>query len=77
MDMYHISRIFRDFPEDTAKNKPNYTASLRVFDIAKIGLTKKLTLLPSVVFAKIYRREKFPIYGICMGKYIWHPPGKE
>ena len=46
---------------DTAKNKPYYTSSLRALEIAKIGLSEKLTHLPSVIFAKISRREKFPI----------------
>ena len=49
---------------DTAKNKPYYTSSLRVIEIAKIELSENLTHLPSVNFAKISRREKFPIYGI-------------
>ena len=49
---------------DTAKNKPYYTSSLSVFEIAKIGLSENLTRLPSVIFAKISRREKLPIYGI-------------
>ena len=55
---------------DTAKNKPYYTAykpfytsSLRVLEIAKIELSENLTHLPSVIFAKISRREKFPLYG--------------
>ena len=46
----------------TANKKPYYTSSLRVFEIAKIGLSESLTHLPSVIFAKISRREKFPIY---------------
>ena len=48
----------------TAKIKPYYTSSLRVFEIAKIWLSENLTHLQSVIFAKISRREKFPIYGI-------------
>ena len=73
---YRISGIFRVglfFAEfatslkspkmDTAKNKPYYASSLRVLEIAKIGLGENLTHLPSVIFAKISRREKFPIYG--------------
>ena len=48
---------------DTAKNNPYYTSSLRVLEIAKIGLSENLAHLPSVIFAKISRREKFPIYG--------------
>ena len=56
---------------DTAKNKPYYMSSLRVLEIAKIGLRENLTRLPSVVFAKISRREKFPIYGIlCIIRYV-------
>ena len=74
--MYRISGIFRvglisaEFATslksskiDTAKNTPYYTSSLRVFKIAKIGLSENLTHLPSGIFAKIPRREKFPIYG--------------
>ena len=74
---YHISGIFRMgliFAEfvtslkspkiDTAKNKPYYMSSLRVFDIAKIGLSENLTHLPSVIFAKISQSETFPIYSI-------------
>ena len=48
-------------------------SSLIVLEIAKIGLSENLTLLPSFIFAKISRREKFPIYGICsatFAKYI-------
>ena len=65
-DGYRISGIFRVgliFAEfatflkspkiDTAKNKPNYTSSLRVFEIAKIGLSENITHLPSDIFAKI------------------------
>ena len=37
----------------TAKNKPYYTSSLRILEIAKIGLSKKLTHLQRVIFAKI------------------------
>ena len=74
--MYRISGIFRVgliFAEfatslkspniDTAKNKPFYASSLRVIEIAKIGLGKNLTHLRSFIFAKITRLEKFPIYG--------------
>ena len=76
MYMYRISGIFRVgfiFAEfatslksrkiDTAKNKPYYTSSLRALEIAKIRLSENLTHLPSVIFAKVSRREKFPIYG--------------
>ena len=49
---------------DKAKNKPYYTSSLIVLEIAKIGLSENLTHLPMVIFAKISRHEKFPIYGI-------------
>ena len=41
-------------------------SSLRVLEIAKIGLSENLTHLPSVVFAKISRRETFPIYGMSI-----------
>ena len=50
--------------KDTAKNKPYYTSSLIVLEIAKIELSEKLTHLPSIIFAKISIREKFPIYSI-------------
>ena len=50
-----------------AKNKPFYMYSWRVLEIAKIRLGENLTHLLSVVFAKISRREKFPIYGIQGG----------
>ena len=49
---------------DTAKNEPYHASSLRVLEIAKIGLSENLTHIPSGIFAKISRREKFPIYGI-------------
>ena len=42
---------------DTAKNKPYYTYSLRVIEIAKIELSENLAHLPSVIFTKISRRE--------------------
>ena len=47
---------------DAAKNKPYYTSSWWVLEIAKIWLSENLTHLPSVIFAKISRRIKFPIY---------------
>ena len=43
---------------DTAKNKPYYTSSLRVPEIAKIVLTENLTHLPSGIFAKRSRYDK-------------------
>ena len=62
--------IFAEFPAflkspkiDTVKNKSYYISSLRVLEIAKIGLSENLTHLPSVIFAKNSRREKFPICG--------------
>ena len=68
---FRVGLIFAEFATslkspkiDTAKNKPYNTASLRVLEIAKIELSENLTHLPSVIFAKISRREKFPIYGI-------------
>ena len=73
---FRVGLIFAEFATslkspkiDTAKNKSYYTFSLRVIEIAKIGLSEKLTQLPSVIFAKISRREKFPIYGNNMS---WH-----
>ena len=52
--------------KNTGKNKPYYTSSLRVLEIAKIGLSENLTHLPRVIFAKISRREKILIYGIAI-----------
>ena len=71
---YRISGIFcvgllfcrvSDLPKidkkiDTAKIKPYSTSSLRVLEIAKIGLGENLTLLPSVIFAKISPTWKIP-----------------
>ena len=69
--IFRVGLIFAEFATslnsrkiDSAKNKPYYTFSLRVLEIAKIRLSEKLTHLPSLIFAKISRREKFPIYGI-------------
>ena len=63
--------IFAEFatslklPEiDTVKNKPYYTFSFRVLEIAKIGLCENFTRLQSVIFGKISHRKKFLIYGI-------------
>ena len=53
----------KSLKKDTAKKKRYYTSLLRVIEIAKIGLSENLTHLPCVVFAKISRHEKFPIYG--------------
>ena len=39
-------------------------SSLRVFEIAKIGLGENVKRLPSIIFAKISQLEKFPMYGI-------------
>ena len=46
-----------------SENKPFYTSSLRVLEIAKIGLFENLTHLPSVIFSQISWHEKLPIYG--------------
>ena len=69
---FRVGLIFAEFATslkspkiDTAKNKPYYTSSLRVIEIAKIGLSENLTHLPSSIFAKLSRREKFPTYGSC------------
>ena len=69
--IFRVGLIFAEFATslkspkiDTAKNKPYYVSSLRVLEIAKIGLSENLTHLPSGIFAKISRREKFPIYSI-------------
>ena len=67
--IYRISVVFAEFAtlkspkKDTPKKNPFYTSSLRVNEIAKIGLSENLTHLPSIIFAKICRRQKFPIYG--------------
>ena len=69
--IFRVGSIFAEFATsskspkiDTAKNKPYYMSSLGVLEIAKIGRSENLTHLPNVIFAKISRREKFPIYGI-------------
>ena len=71
--IFHVGLIFAEFATslkspniDTAKNKPCYTSSLRVLEIAKIGLSENITHLLSFIFAKITRREKFPIYGMSI-----------
>ena len=51
---------------DTAKINPYSTSSLRVLEMAKLGLSENLTHLQSIIFAKISQREKFPIYGILI-----------
>ena len=53
----------------TAKNKPYYTSSLIVLEIAKIGIGENLTHLPIVIFAKISQRKNFQIYVIT----FWSP----
>ena len=65
----------RDLPEIAknrhSKKKPYHTSSESVLEIAKIGLSEKLTHLQSVIFAKISRREKFRIYGmLIIGLYV-------
>ena len=52
--IFHVGLIFAEFATslkspkiDTAKDKPYYTSSLRVLEIAKIGLSEILTHLPS------------------------------
>ena len=59
---------FATFPKspkiDTAKNKPYYTFSLRVLEIAKIELSEYLTHLPNNIFAIKFPMQKFPICGI-------------
>ena len=78
-EIFRVGLIFAKFATslkspklDTAKNKPYYKSSLKVLEIAKIGLSENLTHLPSVIFAKISRREKFPIYGITNQSDHWH-----
>ena len=68
---FRVGLIFAEFATSgklpkihSAKNKLYYTSSLRVLEIAKIGLNENLTHLLSVIFAKMSRRETFPIYGI-------------
>ena len=69
--IFRVGLIFAEFATslkspkiDTAKNKLYFTSLLRVLELAKIWLGENLTHLPSVIFAKISRREKFLIYGI-------------
>ena len=59
---------------DTAKNKSYYTSSLRVIEIAKIGLSENLTHPPSGIFANISLRDKFPIYGNMKDFLYLDPP---
>ena len=66
---FRVGLIFAEFATslkpkiDNAKNKSYFTSSLKVIEIAKIWLGEKLIQLPSVIFAKISRQKKFPIYG--------------
>ena len=60
LGIFRVGLIFAEFATslkspklDTAKNRHYYTSSLRVREIAKIGLRENLTHIPSVVFAKI------------------------
>ena len=71
--VFRVGLIFTEFvttlklpKTDTTKNKPDHTSSLRVLEIAKIGLCENLTHLPSGIFAKISKRKKFLIYGNIM-----------
>ena len=66
-----MSLIFAEFATilkspkiDRGKNKPYYTSSLSVLEIAKIELCEYLKHLPNDIFAKNSRREKFPRCGI-------------
>ena len=56
---------------DTAKNKPYHIgmSSLKVLEIAKIGLGENLTHLPSVIFAKFPGAKKNSRYTVLS---IWH-----
>ena len=67
--IFRVGLIFAEFENslksrkiDIANNKPYYMFSLRVLEIAKIGLRENLSFLPSGISAKISRHEKFPIY---------------
>ena len=81
--MYCISGIFRvglilaEFAISlkspkigTVKNKPYYTSSMRVLEIATIGLSENLTYPTICIFAKISRCEKFSIYGMSKSMYV-------
>ena len=46
---------------DTAKNEPYYTSTLRVLEIAKIGLSENLTHLQSVISPKIPDAKNFRV----------------
>ena len=70
LGIFRVGLIFAEFATslesrklNTVKNKPCFTSSLRVLEIAKIELGENLTKLPRAIFTKISRREKFPIYG--------------
>ena len=69
--IFCVGLIFAEFATslksqkiDTVKNKPYYTSSLRILEIAKIGFSENLTQIQSGIFAKISWDEKFPICGI-------------
>ena len=55
----------RTFQAGGIKNKPYFTSSLRVLEIAKIGLGENLTQTPwnPHFYQNFPRSEKFPIYG--------------
>ena len=72
---FRVGLIFAEFATslkspkiDTAKNKPYYKSSLRVLEIAKIGLSENLTHLQSVIFRQIFPTRKIPDI-----RYV-HPP---
>ena len=75
--IFRVGLIFAEFAtfleiaknRHLAKNNPYCTSSLRVLEI---GLSENYTHLPSVIFAKITRREKCPIYGILFS-ILLHP----
>ena len=78
LEIFRVGLIFNEFATslklpkiDTAKNKPYYTSSLKVLEMAKIGLSENLTHLPSAISAKFSQREKFPIYGILNIHFPW------
>ena len=65
--IFCVSLIFAEFATflkspkiNTGKNKPYYTSSLRVLEIAKIELLEYLKHLPNDIFAKKFPTRKIP-----------------
>ena len=75
VEFFRVRLIFAEFATsskslktETAQKRHCNLFSLTALQIAKIGLSERLTHLPIVIFTKIVRRENIPIYGIVMLK---------